>query len=70
VMTLIGGAIGLAGAIGLGRGAQSLLYELKGWDPIVTAGAAIVLGLVAVSAGYIPALRASRTDPMDALRYE
>ena len=70
VMTVIGGVIGLAGAIALGRGARSLLYELKGWDPTVMVIAAVVLSLVALSAGYIPALRASRTDPMDALRYE
>ncbi len=70
VMTAVGGVIGLAGAVGLGEGAQSLLYQLKGWDPMVMVIAAAVLSLVALSAGYIPALRASRTDPMDALRYE
>jgi ABC-type antimicrobial peptide transport system permease subunit len=69
-MTLVGGAIGIAGAIGLGRGAQSLLYQLQGYDPVVTAGAALVLGMVAFGAGFIPALRASRVDPMAALRYE
>jgi len=69
-MTLIGGVIGIAGAIALGRGAQSLLYELKGWDPLVIAIATLVLAMVAVGAGLIPALRASRVDPMQALRYE
>ena len=69
-MTLIGGAVGIAGAIALGRGAQSLLYELKGWDPIVIAIAAVLLTLVALGAGLVPALRASRVDPMQALRYE
>src|SRR5262249_16866774 len=39
LMTLVGGAIGLAGAIGLGRFAESLLYRMKGWDPTVFAGA-------------------------------
>ncbi len=70
VMTTVGGVLGLGGSIALGRGAQSLLYQLKGWDPLVMASAAVVLSLVALAAGYIPALRASRTDPMNALRYE
>ena len=70
VMTLIGGTIGIVAAIGLGRGAQSLLYELKGWDPYVIAASAVLLALVALGAGLIPALRASRVDPMQALRYE
>jgi putative ABC transport system permease protein len=70
VMTLVGGVIGIGGAIALGRGAQSLLYELKGWDPMVMVLAAVALSLVALGAGYIPARRASRTDPMQALRYE
>jgi predicted permease len=69
-MTLIGGAIGIVAAIGLGRGAQSLLYELKGWDPFVIATSVVLLTLVALGAGLIPALRASRVDPMQALRYE
>jgi putative ABC transport system permease protein len=70
VMTLVGGVIGIAGAVGLGKGAQSLLYELQGYDPVVFATAAALLVLVALGAGYLPALRASRIDPMTALRYE
>ena len=70
LMTLVGGIIGIGGAIGLGKGAQSLLYQLEGHDPIVFATAAVVLVLVALGAGYLPALRASRIDPMTALRYE
>jgi predicted permease len=70
MMTVIGGVIGIAGAIALGRGAQSLLYELKGWDPVVIAVSCVVLTLVALGAGLVPALRASRVDPMQALRYE
>ena len=51
-------------------GAQSLLYEMEGHDPLVLGGSAVVLTLVALGAGFIPALRASRVDPMRALRYE
>jgi predicted permease len=70
VMTLIGGAIGLALAIGLGRFAQSLLYQLQGFDPAVLCYSAVALAFVALGAGFIPAHRASRVDPMQALRYE
>jgi predicted permease len=70
LMTIVGGAIGLAAAIGLGRLAQSLLFELQGYDPIVLVAASATLTLVALGAGFIPAHRASQVDPMHALRYE
>ncbi len=70
LMTAIGGIAGLVLAVVVGRYAQSLLYELKGDDPAVFAGAAVTLGLIALMAGFIPAQRASRVDPMRALRYE
>jgi ABC-type antimicrobial peptide transport system permease subunit len=70
VMTLIGGVIGIAGALGLGRAASSLLFQLQGYDPVVIAAATAGLALVAFGAGFVPALRASRIDPMAALRYE
>jgi len=70
VMVLVGGAIGLAAAIGLGRLAQSLLFELRGSDPLVLVAAAVSLSIVALAAGFIPAHRASLVDPMSALRYE
>ena len=70
VMALVGGAIGLAGALGLGRAARSLLYGLEGHDLPTIVGATLVLGLVALGAGWIPARRAARTDPVQALRYE
>jgi predicted permease len=70
MMTLIGGVVGILGALGLGRAARSLLFELEGHDPIVFVVAAVSLTMVAFAAGYLPALRASRVDPMAALRYE
>ena len=70
VMTLIGGTIGLAAAVGFGRFAQSLLYKLQGYDAVVLIGSAVALTLVALGAGFIPAQRASQVEPMTALRYE
>ena len=69
-MTLIGGVIGVGGAIALGTGAQSLLFGMGGHDPVVIGASAALLALVALLAGYVPALRASKIDPMQALRYE
>jgi len=69
-MLLIGGAVGILAALGMGRGAQSLLFEMGGNDPVVVALAVVCLTLVALGAGYLPAWRASRVDPMKALRYE
>ena len=70
MMTLVGALVGLAGAIGVGKGAQSILYQMTAADPWVLTISAGVLALVAMCAGFIPAHRASRVDPMLALRYE
>jgi len=67
-MTLVGGAIGLLAAIGLGRFAQALLFDLEGHDSAALVAAAALLALVALGAGFIPAFRASRIDPMQARR--
>jgi predicted permease len=69
-MTLAGAVAGLAGAIGVGKGAATLLFELTPWDPPVLATSAVLLAVVALVAGFIPARRASLIDPMRALRYE
>jgi hypothetical protein len=69
-LTLAGGAIGMGLALGVGSLAKALLFEVKGHDPLVLVGATVVLALVALLAGLVPALRASRIDPMLALRYE
>jgi predicted permease len=68
IMTLVGAFVGLAGALGVGKGAQSILFQVAGADPAVFALSAVALALVAVCAGFIPAHRASRVDPMTALR--
>ena len=70
IMTLIGGTVGLLASIWLGNLAGSLLFELKGYDPSVLVISAVVLSSVALGAGFLPALRASRVEPMQALRYE
>ena len=62
--------IGLVGAVWMGTAAASLLYQLEGHDPVVLTASAVTLAIVALGAGYIPANRASRVEPMQALRYE
>jgi len=70
IMTIVGGAIGLTVAAWLGKLSQSLLFQLKGDDPVVLTAATIALTIVALAAGFIPAHRAAQVDPMQALRYE
>jgi ABC-type antimicrobial peptide transport system permease subunit len=70
VMTAVGIAAGIAAASAVGRAAQSLLFGVQGRDPLVMAGAAVALALVAIAAGAVPALRAAKIDPVNALRYE
>jgi ABC-type antimicrobial peptide transport system permease subunit len=69
-MTAIGVAIGVGAAFGIGRSAQSLLYGLEGHDVPAFVAAALLLAAVALGAGMIPAYRASRVHPMEALRSE
>jgi predicted permease len=70
LMMVIGGTIGLTAAVWVGSVASALLFEMKGWDPLVLVSAAIGLTFVALAAGYAPANRAAHIDPMRALRYE
>ena len=69
-MTLVGAVIGLGLAMGAGWALASQFYQMTGLDPEVFASAVAVLAAVAFGAGFIPAYRASRVDPMMALRYE
>jgi predicted permease len=70
IVTLVGALVGLGGALAVGRAAQSMLFQMTGADPAVLALSAVALALVALCAGFIPAHRASRVDPMRALKYE
>jgi predicted permease len=69
-MFAVGALIGVGMALLLGRAARSLLYQLEGHDPVAFAMAVLVLGVVALVAGVVPARRAAGVDPMLALRAE
>jgi ABC-type antimicrobial peptide transport system permease subunit len=69
-MASVGVALGIAGALLLGRAARSLLFGVEIVDPVALIAAAIVLACVMLGAAYIPARRASRVNPTVALRYE
>jgi putative ABC transport system permease protein len=70
LLVLAGVVIGVPAALALARYVESQLFGVKGNDPFIYAAAAVALALVALAAGYIPARRASRIDPIRALRYE
>jgi len=66
----IGIAIGLAGAFGLSRLLDSMVFGVSVTDPVIFGSVALGLGVIAIVAGYVPARRATRVDPMYALRNE
>jgi predicted permease len=69
-LTLIGVAIGIGGAFWLTRFLASFLFGVKAWDPLVFIATPLLLTVVALIAVWIPARRATRVDPMAALRLE
>jgi predicted permease len=69
-LAIVGVVIGIGAAFGLTRFIASLLFGVKTWDPAVFVTVPVVLGLVALLAVWMPATRASRLDPQQALRIE
>ncbi len=69
-LALAGVIVGLGAAWALARVMESLLFGVKGRDPIVFVAVPVVLSLVALAAVWLPAIRASRVNPIDSLRYE
>ncbi len=69
-LAAIGAAIGTAASFGVTRFLGSMLYDVKPSDPFTLVGVTVLLLLVALAACYIPARRATRVDPLVALRYE
>jgi len=70
VLLAVGTAIGLGGAFALTRLMHSLLFEITPTDPVTYSAVVVLLAVVALFACYIPARRATRVDPLVALRYE
>lgn len=69
-MALLGGLVGgIAGGL-VGRVARSQMYDISGTEPAVFGVAGLVMVMVALAAAYLPVRRASRVDPMAALRCE
>jgi ABC-type antimicrobial peptide transport system permease subunit len=69
-LALIGMVLGIGAALGLTRLIASFLFGVKSWDPVVFVSVPILLGAVALVAVLLPATRAARLDPMQALRVE
>jgi predicted permease len=69
-ITIVGGIAGSMAALALGRLAQSLLFQVPGYDAVIMVTSAVGVAVIALGVAVIPARRASRIDPMQALRCE
>jgi ABC-type antimicrobial peptide transport system permease subunit len=69
-LAAIGIAIGLVGVVAMGRGLQAILVGTKATDPVALSAVALALAMVTVASSYLPARRATKVDPMEALRAE
>ncbi len=69
-LAAVGIAVGIGGSFAVTRLLSSMLYDVKPGDPLTLVLVSILLMLVALSACYIPARRATRVDPLVALRHE
>jgi putative ABC transport system permease protein len=69
-LTIVGVVVGICAAFGLTRLIASFLFGVKSWDPIVFVTVPVILAAVALLAVWLPATRASRLDPIEALRVE
>jgi ABC-type antimicrobial peptide transport system permease subunit len=70
VWVFAGVGVGVAGSAGLTRLLSGMLYDVRPLDPVVLGGVSLLLAAVALVASYLPARRAARIDPIQALRCE
>jgi ABC-type antimicrobial peptide transport system permease subunit len=66
----LGAGVGVAAAVALGRSVQGLMFGVAPADPLTLGVALAILALAAAAAVFVPARRASRTDPMEVMRAE
>jgi ABC-type antimicrobial peptide transport system permease subunit len=69
-LIVLGLAIGIPAALAGGRVMASLLYGVKGWDPLTLGLGSVALAICALVAAFVPARRGTKVDPIVALRYE